>query len=49
MKVQLHNSAGLLDQIDAPKAEALSQIEEWLENITTGDKLVFVEVEEDED
>ena len=52
MKVKLVNSSGCdLDTIEAPtNAEALAKIAtEWLENLTSGDKIVILHADEDDE
>ena len=51
MKAKLVNSSGCdLDTIEAPtNTEALAKIaEEWLENLTAGDKIVILHADEDD-
>jgi endonuclease YncB( thermonuclease family) len=52
MKVKLINSAGCeLDTIKAPNNEkAFAKIaEQWLENLTKGDKIVILHADEDDE
>lgn len=52
MKVKLVNSSGCdLDTIEAPNnAKAFEKIaEQWLENLTAGDKIVILHADEDDE
>lgn len=51
MRAQLVNSAGcILDDIEAPtNTEAFAKIaEDWMENLTKGDKIVILHADEDD-
>jgi hypothetical protein len=52
MKVQLLNSSGgELDTIEAPtNAQAFEKmVEDWMENLTAGDKIVILHADEDDE